>query len=465
MSTTLKNIAAEIGENRIVPPEDVKGRLLSPLGQTAPATYLLRPRSTQELGTILRLCHAAGQPVVTVGGATGLAGGLKLEQGEWLISLEAMRGIEVDAENRIAIVEAGAPLEAVHAAAENAGLSLPIDLGARGSAQIGGLISTNAGGEKALRFGMMRDQVLGLEVVLADGRTLDMMNRMIKNNTGYDLKHLFIGAEGTLGIVTRAVLRLRPALPQQHTGFVALPGFDAALAFRAAIEAAVGNDLTAFEVMWPGFYDVVAAAHTGIPPVRSGAGIYVIFEVEAGASTNAEAFIDQMIPVVEAGIADDIALAKSVGERNAMWSMRNNIEALIHAFMPPVAYDISVPTAKMGRFVETIDGAVAGTWPAGRMTAFGHMGDNNLHLAVTLGPETPALKHDLDLLIYTEVQRLGGSISAEHGLGADKRDHLHFSRNPGEIEAMRQLKSLFDPAQILNRGKVLPGQGDVAAQR
>ena len=456
MSRVLDHIAAEIGRSRIVAPGDVAGRALSPLGQTAPATCLFRPQSATELGSILRLCQREGQTVMTVGGATGLAGGLTPEHGEWLISLEAMRGIEVDADNRIAIVEAGAPLEAVHAAAEAAGLSFPLDLGARGSAQIGGLISTNAGGEKALRFGMMRDQVLGLEVVLANGRTLDMMNTMIKNNTGYDLKHLFIGAEGTLGVVTRAVLRLRPALPQRHTGFVALSGFDAALRLRAAVEAAVGNDLTAFEVMWPGFYDVVADAHDGSLPVARGAGIYVLFEVESGAGTDADAFVAQMMPVVDAEIAQDIALARSVGERNAMWSMRNDIQAMIRAFMPPVAYDISVPTAQMGRFVETVERAVSRAWPQARMTAFGHMGDNNLHLAVTLGPQTPEHKHALNLLIYGEVERLGGSISAEHGLGADKRDYLPFSRNAGEIDAMRQLKTLFDPGHILNRGKVLP---------
>ena len=218
----------------------------------------------------------------------------------------------------------------------------------------------------------------------------------------------------------------------------------------------MGNDLTAFEVMWPGFYDVVADAHDGSLPVARGAGIYVLFEVESGAGTDADAFVAQMMPVVDAEIAQDIALARSVGERNAMWSMRNDIQAMIRAFMPPVAYDISVPTAQMGRFVETVERAVSRAWPQARMTAFGHMGDNNLHLAVTLGPQTPEHKHALNLLIYGEVERLGGSISAEHGLGADKRDYLPFSRNAGEIDAMRQLKTLFDPGHILNRGKVLP---------
>ena len=456
MSALANTIAAEIGHDRLVPPGDVQGRALDPMGRKAPATWLFRPRSTQEVSTILRLCHAAGQRLTVMGGATGLAGGLSLGEDEWLLSLEAMRGIEVDAASRVATVGAGAILQEVQGKVAEAGLSFPLDLGSRGSATIGGLIACNAGGEKALRFGMMREQVLGLEVVLPDGRVIDLMNSMIKNNTGYDLKQLFIGAEGTLGIVTRAVLRLRPPLPNRHTGFAALSDFDAVLDLKSAVEEALGNDLTAFEIMWPGFYGAVAEAASGALPVERGKAFYVIFEAEGGRGTTEDAFVTALEPVIEDDLVDDLAIAKSDAERGGMWALRNNIHAIIDAFMPPIAYDISVPLGEMARFVAAIEARVSEEWPGARMTAFGHVGDNNLHLVVTLGADNATGKNALNHLIYAEVGRLGGSISAEHGLGADKQDYLGCSRTPEAIALMREVRALFDPKGILQSGRFLP---------
>ena len=456
MSAIINTIAEAIGTERIVAPEDVEGRPLAPVGLTAPAVHMIRPRTTDELCTTMRLCHAAEQPVLVVGGATGLAGALTPTGGEILISLEAMHAIEIDVDNRVAVAGAGVVLQALQDQVAEHGLAFPLDLGARGAATIGGLIATNAGGEKALRFGMMREQVLGLEVVLANGERLDLMNRMIKNNAGYDLKQLFIGAEGTLGIVTRAVLRLRPPLPERHTGFAALAGFGAALELKSAVEQALGNDLSAFEILWPDLYEVVTAEHEGALPLAPGAGMYVLFEAETGTGRDEEAFIAALMPVMEAGIAEDLVLARSLSERNAMWAIRNNIEAIIKAFMPPIAYDVSVPLAQMEAFVDTVRAGIAARWPEGRMTAFGHMGDNNLHLVVTLGARNATDKPELNRLVYGEVQKLGGSMSAEHGIGADKRAYLHFSQTREAIDMMRHLKTSLDPRGILNPGKLIP---------
>lgn len=455
-STLAQDIARTIGAEKLVAPADVAGRQLSPAGLTAPATWMIRPKTTDDVGKAMQLCHEAGQPVVVVGGATGLAGGLTMTGNEWLLSLESMRGIEIDTGNRVAVVEAGAILQDVQDKAAAAGLSFPIDLGARGSATVGGMIATNAGGEKAFRFGMMREQVLGLEVVKANGERLDLMNRMIKNNTGYDLKQLFIGAEGTLGIVTRAVLKLRPHLPVRNTGMAAVADYDAAVRLKSAVEEALGNELTAYEIMWPSLYEVVTRNRAGALPLPLGAGMYVLFEAESGAGRTTDMFVSSMEPLIEAGMVDDLVLAQSDTERNAMWAIRNNVPAMIAAFMPPVPYDISVPTAEMGRFVETVESDLLARWPEGRMTAFGHMGDNNVHLVVTLGADTAAGKDSLNHMIYDHVGRLGGSISAEHGLGADKRAYLGYCRTPEAIAAMRQLKELFDPKGLLNPGKVLP---------
>ncbi|MFV0293976.1 MAG: FAD-binding oxidoreductase [Paracoccus sp. (in: a-proteobacteria)] len=456
MNTLVSMIAAEIGENRLVLPQAVAGRALDPIGRQAPATWLLRPHNTAEVSNILRHCNAAGQRLTVMGGATGLAGGLQLGEDEWLLSLEAIHDIEIDPVNRIATVGAGAVLQDVQEQASAAGLSFPLDLGARGSATIGGLIACNAGGEKALRFGMMREQVLGIEAVLPDGRVVDLMNSMFKNNTGYDLKQLFIGAEGTLGVVTRAVLRLRPPLRNRHTGFAALSDFDAVLKLKAAVEEALGNDLTAFEIMWPDFYNTVSKAATGALPVERGRAFYIIFEAEGGNATTEEAFIEALNPVVACNLVDDLVLAKSNAERDAMWRLRNNIHAVIDAYMPPIAYDVSVPLAEMEGFVTRIETTVTQTWPAARMTAFGHMGDNNLHLVVTLGADNASGKDALNELIYSEVGRLGGSISAEHGLGADKRTYLGYSRKPAAIALMRDIRALFDPKGILQSQRLLP---------
>ncbi|MEY8828286.1 FAD-binding oxidoreductase [Sedimentitalea sp. XS_ASV28] len=456
MTGLVDAIAAEIGRDRLVSPDDVLGRALDPIGRQAPATWLIRPRSTQEVSAVLRLCHAAGQRLTVMGGATGLAGGLALAEDEWLLSLEAMRGIDIDAGNRVATMGAGAILQDVQDRVAEAGLSFPLDLGSRGSATIGGLIACNAGGEKALRFGMMREQVLGLEVVLPDGRVIDLMNSMVKNNTGYDLKQLFIGAEGTLGVVTRAVLRLRPHLPSRQTGFAALSQFDAVLKLKSAVEEALGNDLTAFEIMWPGFFDAVASAAGGALPVERGSAYYVIFEAEGGRAMTDDMFIEALEPVVEAGLVDDLVLARSNAERDGMWSLRNNIAALIAAYMPPIGYDVSIPLGKMEQFVAAVEAGVAQRWPDMRMTAFGHMGDNNLHLVVTLGAADAADKEALNHLIYGEVGKLGGSISAEHGLGSEKRDYLGYSRSPEAIALMREVRTLFDPRGILQQGRLLP---------
>lgn len=452
----IEMISVAIGADRLVAPADVAGRPLSPVGLTAPETWLIRPKTTDEICKVVKLCSDAGQSLLVVGGATGLAGGLAVTGSEWLLSMESMRAIEIDASNRVAIVEAGAVLQDLQDKAAAAGLSFPIDLGARGSATAGGLIGTNAGGEKAFRFGMMREQVLGLEVVRANGEKLDLMSRMIKNNAGYDLKQLFIGAEGTLGVVTRAVLKLRPHLPVRNTGLAAVADYDAAVRLKSAVETALGNELTAYEIMWPSLYEVVIKGREGALPLPLGAGMYVLFEAESGAGGSTDAFITAMEPLIEAGLVDDLVLAQSDAERNAMWAIRNNVPAIIAAFMPPVAYDISVPTAEMSRFVERVETELHARWPQGRMTAFGHMGDNNIHLVVTLGAGTAEGKDALNHMIYGHVGKLGGSISAEHGLGADKRAYLNYCRTPEAIETMRQLKGLFDPAGILNPGKLLP---------
>ncbi|MCH5375618.1 MAG: FAD-binding oxidoreductase, partial [Planctomycetes bacterium] len=259
MSVPIESIAQIVGPGGILTGEDVSGRsdTWPPMGGCK-ARAIVRPASTAEVSKILKLCHEHGQPIVTHGGLTGLVGGAIAAPHEIVLSLERMNRTEpVDTANRTVTVDAGVPLQTVQETAEEAGLLFPLDLGARGSATIGGTISTNAGGNGVIRYGMMREQLLGVEAVLADGTVISSLNNVIKNNTGYDLKQLFIGSEGTLGIVTRAVLRLRPLPRSNHTAFVAIEDFDRLTRFLQAMDSALGGTLSAFEVMWNDFYSLI----------------------------------------------------------------------------------------------------------------------------------------------------------------------------------------------------------------
>ncbi|MCA0869296.1 FAD-binding oxidoreductase [Seohaeicola saemankumensis] len=453
-------ISAQIGDDRIVKPEDAEGRLISVTGEAMPAVPILRPRNTEELAKALEICTAHKTPVIPMGGSTGLVGGLRHTGKELYLSLELMNRIEsIDPVNRVATVQAGVVLQNLHQAAEDAGLLFPVDLGARGSATIGGLISTNAGGEKAFRFGMMRDQVLGLEVVTASGQILDLSNSMIKNNAGYDLKHLFIGAEGTLGIVTRVQLRLRPQLPNVNTAFALISDFSAALELRSKVETALGNDLTAFEVMWPEVYEMTTRHRSGRLPLPVADGIYLLFESEAGTARDPEAFETAMAALYEDGLVEDMAIAVSEADRRDMWSIRNDIDAIIRNLSPFLAFDVSLPVSKMELFVQDLETALTTRWPKTRFARFGHMGDNNLHVVVSIGQDTLHYKNDISSIVYDRVTMMNGCISAEHGIGMDKLPWFELGKTSSAIALMHTIRTALDPNNILNPGKTIGAVG------
>lgn len=455
--TVCEVISAQIGEDRIVKPEDAEGRLISVTGEAMPPVPILRPRDSQELAKALEICSALKTPVIPMGGSTGLVGGLRHTGKELYLSLELMNRIEsIDSVNRVATVQAGVVLQNLHQAAEDAGLSFPVDLGARGSATIGGLISTNAGGEKAFRFGMMREQVLGIEVVTATGQILDLSNSMIKSNTGYDLKHLFIGAEGTLGIITRVQLRLRPQLPIVNSAFALIPDFASAVELRNRVEKALGNDLTAFEVMWPEVYEMATNHRTGRLPLPVSRGMYLLFESEAGTARDPDAFETAMADLYEDGLVEDMAIAASEADRQGMWAIRNDIEAIIRTLSPLLAFDVSLPVSSMGACVEELDREMKAKWPESRFARFGHMGDNNLHIVVTIGPDTMLHKAEVSSVVYNRVTAMDGCISAEHGIGVDKLPWFEMGKSASAIALMQTIRNALDPNGILNPGKTIP---------
>jgi FAD/FMN-containing dehydrogenase len=421
------------------------------------ARLLLRPASTAEVSAILALCSDAGQPVVTHGGLTGLVHATDTTETDVVLSLERMCRIEtIDPVQRIAVIEAGVTLQQLQEAADAQGLAFPLDLGARGSATLGGNAATNAGGNRVLRFGMTREMVLGLEAVLADGTLVPAMNRLIKNNSGYDLKQLFIGSEGTLGVITRLVLRLREKPARQDVAFAAVPGFDALVALLKHMDRALGGSLSAFEVMWPEFYALVTTPPAqGRAPVAHGSPYYVLIESLGGdPARDAERFESALEKAAEAGLVADAVLAKSQSEVAGIWALRDDVLQTARWGMP-VTFDISVPIAGMEAYVERAKAEMRSRWPQVRLFVFGHMGDGNLHLVISPDGLPADARETLERIVYSPLEAAGGAISAEHGIGLEKKAWLPVSRSAAEIALMRTLKRAMDPKGILNPGRVI----------
>jgi FAD/FMN-containing dehydrogenase len=459
MSKLIAKIRDIVGASGVLEGDEVGQRSDSwPPAGGCRALAIVRPANTAEVAAVLGLCHAAGQSVVTHGGLTGLVGGGRATPKELVLSLERMTAVEaVDRVNRTVTVEAGVPLQKVHEAAEAAGLLFPLDLGARGTATIGGNISTNAGGNSVIRYGMTREQLLGVEAVLADGTVISSMNNVIKNNTGYDLKQLFIGSEGTLGVVTRAVLRLRPLPRSCNTALVGIESFGNLSAFLRNMDAALGGTLSAFEVMWSDFWKlIVADGERHGQPLAAAHAFYVLLESTGGHETgDRERFEEALQEAMEQGLIADAAVAQSRQQRQGLWAIRDDIEAMFARLTPPMAFDVSLSIPLMEDYVREVRAGLTALWPAARMVTFGHLGDGNLHLVLTVGSLEPGHVHAVEKIVYEALGRRGGVVSAEHGIGLDKRAYLRHSRSAEEVALMRTLKAALDPKNILNPGKIL----------
>jgi FAD/FMN-containing dehydrogenase len=416
---------------------------------------VLMPKSVEEVAAMLALCHRHGQPIAVQGGLTGLVAGGHPLAGEVALSLEKLTGIEeIDTESSTLTALAGTPLQVIQQAAEEAGLICAIDLGARGSATIGGNVSTNAGGNQVLRYGMTRRNVLGLEVVLADGTVVTSLNKMMKNNAGYDWMQLFIGSEGTLGVVTRVVLQLHPWPQGIETALIAVDGAATALKLLRALEREAPNGLLVFEAMWREFYARAVDTIGLAPALPLGSELYLLVEAPMGAGGRG-AFEDLLGSLSERGLIADAVIAGSGNERARLWAFRESIYHYIRHWPLHVSYDISLPLNRMAEGVDALRAAGRTIAPDVEIVIFGHLADSNLHI-VAYGPENraelPKLCHEA---IYRTTRALGGSISAEHGIGRVKKPYLPLSRSPAELALMRTLKQALDPAGILNPGRVI----------
>lgn len=480
MQDELLNTLREIvGEAHVLEPHQVRERATH-FWDSAPllAKALVRPATTNETAEILRCCHAVGQVVVTHGGVTGLVDGNRSTEGDIILSMERQQKIEsIDVVGKTMSVQSGAVLQNVQEAAKDAGLQLGLDLGARGSCTIGGNVATNAGGLSVLRYGMTREQVLGLEVVLADGTIISSMNSMMKNNAGYDLKQLFVGSEGTLGVITRVVLRLRAATPYVKTALLAFDSFDNVSATLSQLDTSLNGTLDAFEVIWQPFYRLNTDPdrhNTARSPLLRDYPLYAIVETKSASQSISDDILEETLAkIMENGLVQDAVVAKSEHEAANIWFIREHIDiALEHE--PVFVYDISLPIAQMQAYVSQLETDVKRIWPEALLYIYGHLADGNLHILVAppvrdidiktafekqgetnetdIGDQWHARCNDL---VYGPLQSIGGSISAEHGIGLLKKPYLSLSRSPTEIQLMRTLKQTLDPKCILNRGKII----------
>jgi FAD/FMN-containing dehydrogenase len=418
------------------------------------AGVLVRPRTTLEVSRILTLCNSARQPVVVQGGMSGWVRATQTHGGEVAMSLERMNAIEgVDSANRTATVQAGVILETLQKHVEQYDLCFPLDLGGRGSCQIGGNAATNAGGMRVIRYGMMREQVLGVEAVLADGRVISSMNRMIKNNTGYDLKQLFIGSEGTLGVITRLVLRLREKPTSSNTALVAASSFRQIERLLRHMDGELGGLLSAFELIDNSFYCVNTNACRGEPPLPADKPFYAIIETLGSNEERDTALFEEVLgSAAEKGLFDDGVLARSERERASIWHIREDLDNLIRDFKPFHAFDVSLPVGDMAVYMERVTAQLHDTWPDGRIAFLGHVGDGNLHVAIGAGGEGDSRL--VEACVYEPLEAYGGSVSAEHGIGLEKKPWFAISRNAEERGLMEELKLMLDPNGILNPGKI-----------
>lgn len=419
---------------------------------------LLRPRNTAEVSKILTLCHAHNQPIVLQGGLTGCVDGAISADHEIILSLERMNTIEsIDPVSGTVTVEAGVILEMLHTTLAEHGVTFPLDLGARGSCTIGGNIATNAGGINVLRYGMMRDLVLGLEAVLADGTVISSMNRMIKNNAGYDIKQLFIGSEGTIGVVTRAVLKTYPRSTSMNTAMIAVKDFDGVTGLLQYLRGTLGGTLSAFEVMWKDYFTAVTEPGWHRAPMQRDYAFYIMVETEgADSQLDTERFNHTLEQAFEASLIEDAVIPKSESERKSLWDIRENFEAILEQ-KPYYLYDVSLPIQGMPEYIAAVREALMQQFSQASCYVLGHVADGNLHLFLCPG-KSGNWHEDCDRIVYEPLRQFEGSISAEHGIGTEKLPWLSITRSPPEIDVMHRLKGTMDPRNILNPGRVIPLQ-------
>lgn len=464
----IDRFAAITGEpNALTEASAVVPHLVEPRGlYNGESPLVLRPGNTDEVAAILKLAHETGTAVVPQGGNTGLVGGQSPRpgMGELVISLNRLNKIRsLDAVGQTMVAEAGVILQQAQEAASEAGLLFPLSLGSEGTCQIGGNLSSNAGGTAVLAYGNMRQLCLGLEVVLPDGQIWNGLRALKKDNTGYDLRDLFIGAEGTLGIITAAVLKLFPAPRGQEAIFAGVNSPQSALELFRLAQDVCGPSLTGFELM-PRISIEFSTRHVdGVrDPLVEPHPWYALIDISSSQSQEAaRAMLETLfLAADDTGLIRDAAAAETGAQRRAFWHLRESIAPAQRSEGGSIKHDVSVPVARVPEFLDRADSAVQTALPGARVVAFGHLGDGNIHYNISQPPgaDTSAFLSrwkEINRIVHAIVLELDGSISAEHGIGQLKRDELAEIRSPVEMALMRRIKQAIDPEGIMNPGKLV----------
>jgi FAD/FMN-containing dehydrogenase len=453
MSALMTQLASIVGDPHVLSGEAIADRATSYWNASPIQTIaIVKPASTEEVSQVLSFCHQQGQSVVIQSGGTGVCEGADPSLKDVVISLERMnRIIHVDQNEMVATVEAGVILQNLQETLADEGLLFPLDLGARGSCMIGGNVATNAGGINVLRYGMVRNLVLGLEVVLMDGTVLSSMYPMLKNNTGYDLKQLFIGSEGTLGVITKVMVRLFPLPTSCQTAMVAVDSFKAVSSVLNQFRAQLSGTLSAFEVMWNNYYVGVTGEGKHRAPLARDYPFYIIIEAEGFDDESDRLRFEGLLSgIMEGGQILDAVLASSERERREIWMVREEFDALLPAYL----YDVSLPLGAMNEYAEVLKERFKAELPGCHPVLFGHIADGNLHIFA--GPYVDEAHHaSADQIVYSALVPFDGSVSAEHGIGLNKKAWLSQNRSEDELALMRSIKQVLDPQHLLNPGRII----------
>ena len=416
------------------------------------------PKTTQDVSTVMKWCHENHQEVVVHGGLTNLVGGTQTQVNQLVVSLEKMNRVDpVDPKNRSIAAEAGAILENVLDAAKKQDLFLPLSFGARGSAQVGGIISTNAGGLRVFRYGMTRNWVLGLEVVLPDGTIIENLKTLRKDNSGIDLKQLFIGAEGILGIVTKAVFRLIEKPQTRHSAILTTNDYSKLLQTLRYFDQTLGARLTGFELLWKNTFHTMTAEDTHNQSPLQTVENYIVFVELLGkdSSRDVQDLQDACAHGFDQNWIADASFFDTAAAQDECWKIREDVAALEAHALHNQHFDISIPINQIGTIINQIIQQLQSLDDVLGVYPFGHVADGNMHLIVGKQNDSPKLTQQINEIVYQPLAAVKGSISAEHGIGLDKKPYLHLSRTQDEIHIMKGLKKLFDPKNILNPGRIV----------
>ena len=459
METLIFKLVEILGSERVIADHRIKESYnhIWTMDQPLHGKALVYPSTTMEVSEIMKICHQHNQSVMVFGGRTNLVGGTETRGDEVIISMEKLNAIEeLDSNSRTITVQAGVILESIHQKVSEDRLMFPLNFGAKGSAQIGGIIASNAGGLRVFRYGMTRNLVLGLEVVLADGTIISSLKKLIKDNSGYDLKQMFIGSEGTLGIITKAVLRLYEAPKSRNSALVGINKYEQVVQLLKHMDGGLAGTLSGFELMWPSFYKAGTTAPADPKsPLSGDHPYYVLIESLGSHQEQDRSTMEKLLAfALEEGYIQDAVLAFTESDFSWFWKIREDVHACVSRCIVDQHFDISLPIDIIGDQLSFMQEELLKLEGVREVYIFGHIADGNIHLIVDKVNTSSSLRESINDIVYGPLKAIGGSVSAEHGIGLHKKAYLHLCRSSAEITLMRAMKQQLDPKGILNKGKI-----------